>query len=1368
MKNFFRKSNNAKYMLVLITSIIFTTMVVLSASYYTGVNKSKFQGGLSETADESLIGTPISNSAELKAWLKGVSAIDIMTGTTDSVVEEVISGVGYVKNAVGATELVKTDVLYTNAYLTADINPFNHDSNYILHAGRHLNGNGKTITLVADPRMNTGNLMKETVYNSMVIGTNATTAKEGIRTTPETNIQQGIPNAVRITYGVFLSIIENTASLTNTNFNYTSTSANMAKHAYNIDAWNKTYNFGVVAGRNEGVVDSVNVNLQTLFKQIATIKGQPGNHIINGGIAGVNTNTISYSRVTFSQNAGLEIHNKDKDSSGYAVSSSIGGVTGFNYGGSLLNNQVIFEDATYSTKLGKAIYTETNNSAGWPNAVKAGYAFSGGVVGRSLGGSVDGVIIDVNKPSVNNMEAHLIDAAGGVSVDALFVGQNLDSNISSYKSLFTAYPQTNIFGVGGNGGSTNNFARITGADIKFDAVDQTKIHVSLINPQPDDIIWAVGENPVYNLLSNSILTAKIDIQTHSVVSSGKDIVPTITSIPENRVLEYGAIHEFSWVGSVMAGVPNFDEKNLQIEVVYIDKHYNAIKKAADSRLDVGVYQFNMQEKLGGIKNFAYIDAVNRVLVSLSKLNGYMEREVVTVNPYDTIITYDQADYEYVYDGSNKLNSVKATFANVDGVVVNADLTLNNSDNIINASDVPYNVTAYIKDENYSANTVSVDVKINKAKYDIPKGISLSDVLMQYDGVNHGLDIVLESSSIVGTDAILASFAGADGIAPKAVWTNNSITEVGLAAVVFSMETVSPNYEVITFDALTAKLTITAREVSIEWIGRDYSYTGVDYVNNIIAKYRDCNGVLKMTTVTIDSLDGKFAEYNPNSVDGKYEFTATIENANYLIIENSTMRYGILKKEFDLSLVKWNTSKNNFDYTSLEVSPRLAVEGIIINVTYQITALEGVLIEGNKAVNVGRYNVKAVIDKTSGTINYIGELKITDYEFTISPIYYEVNPLLFPSRQSFTFNNEERVIECMDKYIPVGLDGIPVKITYSHNKIKNVGELNVSIELESESINYLVDASNVTYEMVAVMRPRDVDVEWSQNNSRVYDGLDHKGEITASYTDLSGKIVEIKIKDVGSFVNYDKNGYTFTGIIEDSNYRAINLSGTLDNDGNTTKRYFIDKKALDFSVDDVNIVYTKSTVELAIKDNVLGLASFSFDGMNYSKTLFQDGLTPLTSYNFRGVLRVADDEKYNNFKDSEQLSLNVTTYFTIDDFDTSKLEVGTITYQSKEEIMQLIGVYQNLSDGDMIVKQNELKVVLDSFNMIVRSINEDIQDNSNLAKGSNPVDENIKTLTEQSNSAPLTKEKNAAAAAAMATIVIIALAGMLVKKFRGVI
>ena len=379
---------------------------------------------------------------------------------------------------------------------------------------------------------------------------------------------------------------------------------------------------------------------------------------------------------------------------------------------------------------------------------------------------------------------------------------------------------------------------------------------------------------------------------------------------------------------------------------------------------------------------------------------------------------------------------------------------------------------------YGDCSVPIPVTVHPAEYDL-SDIVFEDTEVVYNGQRH-------------TAPVNATVVGKDGI-PLLCKVSGGGIDVGEYSVTLSFTTESINYKLPS--AVTKTLKINPLSLPVVYSDTEFIYDGSPKIPN--ATVIGAQGVPIKITLSGAATDA-----------GEYIAYATLSDSNYTLT-NTSVKFKILKADFDLSGIYWSEKDFTYDGTPHTVTIMGLPDGITL-VGYANASF----------TDAGSYTAEAAI--TYDEKNYNTPAGLT-HEWKINKADYVFS--------DFAFFDAEYVFDGLEHYprvsgnAPVGYDGIALAYSFSRG-VTHVaeGRQKVTVIFDSESKNYNTPSPLTAFVEIT---PKFIEVEW-ENLSFVYN---------ASQQIPTARSAECKVKVTGSGV--DAGDYTAFAISENSDYKISN-------------------------------------------------------------------------------------------------------------------------------------------------------------------------------------------------------------------------------------
>ena len=277
--------------------------------------------------------------------------------------------------------------------------------------------------------------------------------------------------------------------------------------------------------------------------------------------------------------------------------------------------------------------------------------------------------------------------------------------------------------------------------------------------------------------------------------------------------------------------------------------------------------------------------------------------------------------------------------------------------------------------------------------------------------------------------------------------------------------------------------------------------------------------------------------------GYYRLTASVaETANYLAATATDMFY-ILRATLTLSV-----TMDSWTYGETAGTPGWTIEGMdTLPEGAQLTwHYDGAAYDGSwsagpvRPTAAGTYTVSATLSQSANYQAAVSE----GASFEIRRASYTLDGITFEDLTQ-TYSGSAYAIAITGE-LPVGLDGIPVTVTYAYNggtssapyRMTDAGVYAITATLSSESENY--EAIEWSREATLTIEARAVAVRWDRTEY-TYNGSEQ--EVTAYYLDVNGERQELFVAIEGEDAFRDAGPYNATAsfLAEDTNYRLTDTA-----------------------------------------------------------------------------------------------------------------------------------------------------------------------------------------------------------------------------------
>lgn len=380
---------------------------------------------------------------------------------------------------------------------------------------------------------------------------------------------------------------------------------------------------------------------------------------------------------------------------------------------------------------------------------------------------------------------------------------------------------------------------------------------------------------------------------------------------------------------------------------------------------------------------------------------------------------------------------------------------------------------------YLGASIPISVRVSPREYDVSH-IVFEDLSVVYDG----------SEKSIGYRGTLP--VGLDGI-PLTAEVIGGGTRVGAYTVVLSFSGESDEYRIP--NPVEASLYVLPFEASVDFEETEFVY----------------DGSVKKPRAFIYNVSGERVELSVvggRSLAGEYTAVAEISDPNYKLV-GASIRYKILKADYDLSSVVWSGSE--FVYDGRERCVTVAgLPGGVGVIGYV----------DNKATFAGIYHAKVSLSYDENNYN---PPSLPEYEWRIERGSYDLGGLSF-SDAEYIYDGGEH-FPTVSGELPVGADGSVLEYSFSRGAINVAdGKHEVVITFLTDSRNYNVPPPRAAY--VTVL-PRGISVEW-EDSVFVYN---------TSYRVPVAAAEECLVTVLGGAV--EAGEYTATASSLDPNYYVIN-------------------------------------------------------------------------------------------------------------------------------------------------------------------------------------------------------------------------------------
>ena len=478
----------------------------------------------------------------------------------------------------------------------------------------------------------------------------------------------------------------------------------------------------------------------------------------------------------------------------------------------------------------------------------------------------------------------------------------------------------------------------------------------------------------------------------------------------------------------------------------------------------------------------------------------------------------------------------------------------------------YNVSAVLsaKDTNYilegTTDIAQISWSIEKIAYTVSEEFAMAAKEVTYTGV---------ATPLVVTGKIADSL---DGTALTIVYSaENNMTDVvdGGHTVTATITGGSDNYKAFEV-VLTSTLAIKPAGVTIDWVAGDLKYTGSDIKTNITASYDSFVAPIAVTNISVDG--GEFINYRENG----YTFTATIEDTNYVITENETSNFNIVRLEIDMNNVLW-PSQSIYNYVPDSIDRVMKLTGVPEDL------LKDVSYTGNTGHKTDKYTAIVTFEVLS--VNHIVPASFaTTFEWEIIANLVDLPKMSFAAASPIDFDNTFHFLEVT--YGELGEYDKIFKIVYSYSigvytregvnedniGVKNAATYTVRATYVSNDVN--LEASEKFIETELIINQAKADIVWGDPKV-YYNGTNQADQITFTYLDVDNQFIPMvgDVVDGGDFTEYRESGYNVEANLTDPNY----VIGK-----NKTKNIMMNKCEVEIDWTADEFVYTNTDYQDRIK------------------------------------------------------------------------------------------------------------------------------------------------------------------------------------------
>ena len=496
--------------------------------------------------------------------------------------------------------------------------------------------------------------------------------------------------------------------------------------------------------------------------------------------------------------------------------------------------------------------------------------------------------------------------------------------------------------------------------------------------------------------------------------------------------------------SINVNIVRADYEMSEIKAKYDKKDFrlefnDEIQKPIIENLPVGEDGIELMATYEYSKEFKNVGTTGSFTVKFSSTskNYNIPEDIisyVTIVPRKLTVAWNELTH--IYDGN-----VWHPTGTLENTLPGYDVTLK-FDETNNRDAKVHEIGFSIIDENevYELEVDSVEYEILKADYDT-SGITFNKTSFVYDGTYH---LPVPTNLPEGI-----TFNEAESIGLKDVVTNGIVT--------LKFNNANSNYNDIA--DVTIEIMIDPKEVNVVLTKTSFKYTG-----NILVPDYVIEGLVQGDEIT--------ATITNESINvGSYTAEITLSSNNYRVSDDSDLEYSIVKADYDLSNLQYETLEFTYNKEAHIPVPTNLPEGLSLDSDHSI----GI-------VSVGE-DSKAVLKLVSSNPNYNS---VDDLEVAI---------VIRPKTVTATISGDSSFV--YNKYVQtpeIAIDGLITGDTTNYivtNESINVGSYNAVIVLDNN--NYVIDTECVVEYSIT---KAGFDIEYTISDVTVtYDGNPHHPSIS---------------------------------------------------------------------------------------------------------------------------------------------------------------------------------------------------------------------------------------------------------------------------------
>lgn len=483
-------------------------------------------------------------------------------------------------------------------------------------------------------------------------------------------------------------------------------------------------------------------------------------------------------------------------------------------------------------------------------------------------------------------------------------------------------------------------------------------------------------------------------------------------------------------------------------------------------------------------------------------------------------------------------------------------------------------------------------------------------------------------------------------------------------------------------------------VSVSYINNENYLLGEHKVNAIFdhnnPNYHPIPMMEAYLTITPTNFD--FIEFNHNTIEynGQYhtlEPNGIIESASYIYIGEFSFKD---PGSYDISVVI-----SAYGYHDLTLTATLTIirASLIISANNLSTYYGEDLLDLTYSVQGTIYfddevqiNLVKETGLASGVYNIFLTAEHPNYNIETSNGIYtiigsdiDVSELVFED-VVYTYDGQEKTL-IVTGGLPEGVIGIE----YQNNKMTSAGEIIAIAKI------MVSDAYNPVESMIARMTIKKAYIEGVSliGGNYVYDSNNKIFQFTNGLTQYGDTFEIITDKPL---VYIYPGQYEVSVIIRSDNYHDLHLSASMT----------IAKGKLSIDESDFDVTITENSINISHPQYPNNIFT-SLDGSNFSKTSALFGLDDHTEYTLSFYIGGIP-----YYEDTQVMDIIFTTYLSYESFMNSVIKVPN-DLSARQEIIDLMKLKLLLTVENQESAQSEISSLIQSYNSLVESINQEFDD-----------------------------------------------------------